>query len=77
MKLSKTINLKLPQISIVLMLFVSLYSCGTYQSAYNYDDDGIYTSNNQKEIVIVENKSNFDQNDFHRAGWRQRLRPSG
>ena len=41
----------------------SLYSCGTYQSAYNYDDDGIYTTNNQQdedEIIIVD-KSEFDK----------------
>ena len=66
MEVSNIFNQKNSRISLLFMLFVSLYSCGTYQSAYNYDDDGIYTSNNQKiddDIVIVE-KSEFDKNYF-------------
>jgi len=66
MKASKIINLKNLQIGLLLVLFVGLNSCGTYQGAYNGDDDGIYASNNQtrNEVVIVENQSNFDQNYF-------------
>jgi len=66
MKASKIINRKNLQIGLLLVLFVGLYSCGTYQSSYNGDDDGIYASNNQtrNEVVIVENQSNFDQNYF-------------
>ena len=66
MEVSNIFNQKNSRISLLFMLFVSLYSCGTYQCAYNYDDDGIYTSNNQKiddDIVIVE-KSEFDKNYF-------------
>mgnify|MGYP006198053427 CR=1 FL=1 len=66
MKTSKIINLKNFQIGLLLVSIVSFNSCGTYQSAYNGDDDGIYASNNQtrNEVVIVENQSNFDQNYF-------------
>ena len=65
MEVSKLFSQKHYQISILLLIFVSLFSCGTYQSVYNYDDDGIYSSNNpvKEEIVIVE-KSEFDKNYF-------------
>jgi len=69
MELSKIINRKNSQITLLLVLMVSLYSCGTYQSAYNNDDDGIYSSSNnqhQQEVVIVENNSNFDKDYFSR-----------
>jgi len=68
MEVSKLFNRKNTQISILIVLFASLYSCGTYQSAYNYDDDGIYTSNTRiysnpetinQEVVVVD-ESNFD-----------------
>ena len=64
MTVSNIFSRKSSRIALLFTLFVSLYSCGTYQSAYN--DDGIYGSNNQKadeEIVIVE-KSEFDKNYF-------------
>ena len=67
MEVSKIINQKNSQISLLVVLMVSLYSCGTYQSAYNNDDDGIYSSSNnqhQQEVVIVENNSDFDKNYF-------------
>ena len=66
MTVSNIFSRKRSRIALIFTLFVSLYSCGTYQSAYN--DDGIYGSNNQKadeEIVIVE-KSEFDKNYFTR-----------
>ena len=68
MEVSKIFSRKSTQIGLLFILFVSLYSCGTYQSAYNYDDDGIYTTNNQQdedEIIIVD-KSEFDKSYFSR-----------
>ena len=69
MEVSKIINRKNSQISLLVVLMASLYSCGTYQSAYNNDNDGIYSSSanqNQQEVVIVENNSNFDKDYFSR-----------
>ena len=65
MVVSKIMNIKLWQSTVLLALIISLSSCGTYQSAYN--DDGIYglSQPEDEEIVIVE-KSEFDQNYFTR-----------
>lgn len=62
MEVSKIFNVKRLKIALLLVLFISLYSCGTYQSVYN--DDGIYASDNQKEVVVIQKKSDFDQNYF-------------
>ena len=65
MKLSNSLSRKLWQISLSLVLFVGLYSCGTYQSAYNYEDDGIYASSKKiSDDVVIVDKSEFDQTYF-------------
>ena len=65
MKLSNSVFRKFWQITLSLVLFAGLYSCGTYQSAYNYEDDGIYASSKKisDDIVIVD-KSVFDKTYF-------------
>ena len=64
MLLSKIYPLKSSQIVLLLVLFAGLTSCGTYQSVYNENEDGIYASDEPRETVIIQKKSDFDQNYF-------------
>ena len=70
MEVSTIFKSKLTQVSTLLVLAISLYSCGTYQSVYNSDNDGIYASNthtrqyNDNVEVEVVDQQTFDQNYF-------------
>lgn len=68
MEVSKIFNSNKLQIVGLLTLFVTLYSCGTYQSVYNGSNDGIYASGNQydEDIVVVESEAEFDKTYFAR-----------
>ena len=65
MKVSKIFSQKHILGGMLATLFLSLFSCGTYQSAYLGDNDGIHSSyNTPNEDIKVVDRKEFDENYF-------------
>ena len=65
MRVSNIVSQKASQIIILVLVFVSFYACGSYQSAY-INSDGIYETETYipRETAVVQTQSNFDTNYF-------------
>ena len=59
MRVSNKVSQKASQIIVFVLIFVSFYGCGSYQSAYNVD--GIYETQTviPRETVVVQDQSNY------------------
>ena len=67
MKVFYASKIKTSSLMILFIALVGLSSCGTYQSAYNEDDDGIYASSvnkNTTENTKTTNKKEYFTKSF-------------
>ena len=68
MRLQYNFKNKISALHILGLAFLTLTSCGTYEQASYYDDDGIYGSGQERrqttEVATTSNNNSAYQNYF-------------